>query len=209
MPCPLPLGYNRRKLIQWPMASDDKKPVQGWKAIAAYLGCSVKTAQRWKRKGLPIHRNAVLGVVGYPSELDAWLTALRQADASSHAGDQIDSGQPDPEQEETSKQSATGREPSNQVADKEPPSPSPSTIAKGEPNPVSWLRRCIFIGTGLGLFLALGLAVLAPAYGSAILAFALGAVFVILSQRHTQDTPAVRAFVWVWLLWNDGPDAGV
>jgi hypothetical protein len=51
--------------------------LDGWKAIAEYLGRDSRTLQRWRdERGLPIHR--VPGVRGgtvfaYASELDAWL----------------------------------------------------------------------------------------------------------------------------------------
>lgn len=52
-------------------------PITGWKDIAVFLGCSVRTAQRFERElGLPLHRTQVSkGAVvrGYPSELRAWL----------------------------------------------------------------------------------------------------------------------------------------
>ena len=50
--------------------------LSGWKDIAEYLRCSVRTVQRWERKGLPVHR-PVPGkrahVVTYSEELDSWL----------------------------------------------------------------------------------------------------------------------------------------
>ena len=48
----------------------------GWKAIAGYLNCGVRTAQRWETNGLPIHRLKVKGtVISFTEELDAWAEA--------------------------------------------------------------------------------------------------------------------------------------
>ncbi|SPE31976.1 hypothetical protein SBA5_920004 [Candidatus Sulfotelmatomonas gaucii] len=54
-----------------------------WKSIAGYFGCNERTAKRWEERGLPVHR--VPGekrgyVFAYPSELDAWLQAMRLKD---------------------------------------------------------------------------------------------------------------------------------
>ncbi len=50
--------------------------LNSWKAIAAYLGVSVRTAQRWERaETLPAwrHKHDVLSsVFAYPAELDVW-----------------------------------------------------------------------------------------------------------------------------------------
>lgn len=47
-----------------------------WKEIGAYLGCEVRTAQRWERtEGLPIHRHVHgkgSSIYAYTAELDAW-----------------------------------------------------------------------------------------------------------------------------------------
>jgi hypothetical protein len=53
------------------MGLDPEEPLEGWKTIAAYLGRSIKTVQRWKDKGLPVHKTA-LGIIAYRSELDVW-----------------------------------------------------------------------------------------------------------------------------------------
>lgn len=53
-----------------------EQPLRGWKEIAAFLGTSARSAQRWERElGLPVHRlrDTTGSVVSaYPSELDAW-----------------------------------------------------------------------------------------------------------------------------------------
>ena len=50
--------------------------VSGWKEIAGYLRCGVRTVQRWERRGLPVHR-PIPGkrshVVAYSEELDWWI----------------------------------------------------------------------------------------------------------------------------------------
>ena len=55
--------------------------LDSWKGIAAHLGRSVRTVQRWERQeGLPVHRlqhEKIGSVYAYPSELDAWWEARR------------------------------------------------------------------------------------------------------------------------------------
>jgi tetratricopeptide (TPR) repeat protein len=54
-----------------------------WKSIAGYFGCNERTAKRWEERGLPVHRapGGKRGYVfAYPSELDAWLQAMRLKD---------------------------------------------------------------------------------------------------------------------------------
>ena len=50
--------------------------LESWKAIAAYLGRDVTTAQRWERsEGLPVHRlvhSKGGSVYGYSNEIDEW-----------------------------------------------------------------------------------------------------------------------------------------
>ncbi len=53
--------------------------LQGWKDIAAYLGRSVRAAQRWERElGLPVHRIKTTDgqtVYANRAEIDAWRTS--------------------------------------------------------------------------------------------------------------------------------------
>lgn len=50
-----------------------ERPIAGWKAIAAWLGCDESTAKRYERRdGLPVHRRGG-SVWAFPSELAAWL----------------------------------------------------------------------------------------------------------------------------------------
>ena len=50
--------------------------ISGWKAIASFLGCSVRTAQRWERlERLPVHRQRhKIGATPYlvPLEVTSW-----------------------------------------------------------------------------------------------------------------------------------------
>lgn len=50
--------------------------VTGWKEIANYLRCSIRTVQRWEKRGMPVHRplpGERSHVVAYSEELDWWV----------------------------------------------------------------------------------------------------------------------------------------
>jgi|SRR5215469_2543864 len=50
--------------------------LSGWKEISQYLGCGVRTAQRWEHAGLPIHRPLPGGrshIVADSKDLDSWV----------------------------------------------------------------------------------------------------------------------------------------
>jgi phage terminase Nu1 subunit (DNA packaging protein) len=50
--------------------------VTGWKDIANYLRCGIRTVQRWEEGGMPIHRplpGKRSHVVAYTEELDWWV----------------------------------------------------------------------------------------------------------------------------------------
>ena len=50
--------------------------LKGWKDIAKYLGCGVRTVQRWERLSLPVRRPAKRkrsAVVAVSAEIDAWV----------------------------------------------------------------------------------------------------------------------------------------
>lgn len=50
--------------------------ISGWKEVAGYLRCGVRTVQRWERQGLPVHRplpGKRSHVVAYSEELDWWV----------------------------------------------------------------------------------------------------------------------------------------
>jgi PAS domain S-box-containing protein len=54
----------------------------GWKEIAAYLGCSVATAARRERDGLPVFRSGGQ-VRAFPGDVDKWLKGLRAGEVNS------------------------------------------------------------------------------------------------------------------------------
>lgn len=77
-----------------PPLSDPHATLDGWKEIAAYLGKSVRAAQRWERDvHLPVHRiKAPTGQVVYAhrAEIEAWrggLDVLRCADSAHSCAD--------------------------------------------------------------------------------------------------------------------------
>lgn len=50
--------------------------LSGWKDVAKYLGCGVRTAQRWEIKGMPVLRpthGKRSHVLVDSSQLDSWL----------------------------------------------------------------------------------------------------------------------------------------
>ncbi len=50
--------------------------LSGWKEIAGYLHCGVRTVQRWEAEGLPVHRPAPYKrshVIAHSEELDCWV----------------------------------------------------------------------------------------------------------------------------------------
>jgi TolB-like protein/Tfp pilus assembly protein PilF len=59
-----------------PSPSSEELRLGSWKEIAAYLGRSTRTVQRWERlEGLPVHRllhDKLGSVYAYRSELDTW-----------------------------------------------------------------------------------------------------------------------------------------
>jgi PAS domain-containing protein len=63
-----------------------RRLLTSWKDVAAYLGKTTRTAQRWERDlGLPIHRplNKPTGVIlADPDEIDAWVSAHKMHTAS-------------------------------------------------------------------------------------------------------------------------------
>ena len=57
--------------------------LKGWKDIAKYLGCGVRTVQRWEKLGVPVRRptkGARSAVMATTEELAAWLKARPAAD---------------------------------------------------------------------------------------------------------------------------------
>lgn len=61
----------------------DRKRLESWKAIANYLGRTVRTTQRWeKQEGLPVRRHLhgrQGSVFAYTAEIDAWRDARSSA----------------------------------------------------------------------------------------------------------------------------------
>lgn len=59
----------------------ERPTLDTWGEIASYLGCSVRTAQRWEReRGLPVHRiqgqtASWATIYARPDEIDAWRAA--------------------------------------------------------------------------------------------------------------------------------------
>lgn len=65
--------------------------LDGWKEIAAYLGRTVRTVQRWERmEGLPVlrHQHAKRATVyAYRHEVDRWWQEERTVATESRRGD--------------------------------------------------------------------------------------------------------------------------
>src|SRR5882757_10377388 len=66
-----------------------RRLLTSWKDVAAYLGKTTRTAQRWERDiGLPIHRplNKPAGVIlANTDEIDAWIIARKMRSSTSTA----------------------------------------------------------------------------------------------------------------------------
>src|ERR1039457_2171356 len=59
-----------------PHNAPDRKALQSWKEIAAFLGVTVRSVQRWESGGLPVYRQGdgrKARVFAYPDELKQWL----------------------------------------------------------------------------------------------------------------------------------------
>ena len=58
--------------------------LKGWKDIAKYLGCGVRTAQRWEKLGMAVRRPSKgmgAAVVALSEEVDGWLKEAAPADS--------------------------------------------------------------------------------------------------------------------------------
>lgn len=58
--------------------------LMGWKDIAKYLGCGLRTAQRWEALGLPVRRPARgrrSAVVALSKDIDVWVTSEPEHEA--------------------------------------------------------------------------------------------------------------------------------
>lgn len=64
--------------------------MEGWKEMAAHLGRSVRTIQRWERQaGLPVRRLVVGGkpqVFAYKQELDGWRLSKEEKPETERTG---------------------------------------------------------------------------------------------------------------------------
>jgi hypothetical protein len=65
------------------MAAEEKEILLTWKDISAYLGCEIRTCQRWEKEaGLPVHRildSSKSRVFAYKQELDEWIKEKTQS----------------------------------------------------------------------------------------------------------------------------------
>jgi len=65
---------------------EERRVLERWKAIAAYLGRTEKTCRKWGHElGLPIHRledSPKAQVFAYADELDRWKEDMLQAERS-------------------------------------------------------------------------------------------------------------------------------
>ncbi len=63
---------------------EERRVLDSWKEIAAYLGRSVKTCRRWEHElGLPVHRleeSPKARVFAYPDEVDQWVKTTQRSD---------------------------------------------------------------------------------------------------------------------------------
>ena len=61
--------------------------LKGWKEIAKYLGCGVRTVQRWEKSGLPVHRPSrqpLSAVCAFTEQLDRWLQRETEVSSAEH-----------------------------------------------------------------------------------------------------------------------------
>src|SRR5215471_13425423 len=66
--------------------------LDSWKEIAAHLGRNERTAIRWEKKGLPVHRvpgGQRQAVFAYTDEIDAWLLSQEIREDKSHIGNEL------------------------------------------------------------------------------------------------------------------------
>jgi hypothetical protein len=67
---PAPLNGNGSFAVPSPV-------LHTWKEIASYVGCGIRTVQRWEHDlGLPVRRVAArerTAVMAFPDEIDSWL----------------------------------------------------------------------------------------------------------------------------------------
>jgi hypothetical protein len=67
-------------------AQNGNRRLDSWKEIAAHLGRNERTAIRWEKRGLPVHRvpgGQRQAVFAYTQEIDAWLRGQDKNDDNS------------------------------------------------------------------------------------------------------------------------------
>ncbi|HEX7085575.1 MAG TPA: hypothetical protein VF198_04380 [Vicinamibacterales bacterium] len=93
--------------------------LRGWKAIADYMGVTVRTAQRWETTlALPVVRGT-LGVSADPAALDKWLrstTTVGRDLAAADAGLQADAGAVAPGAQAAPRADAVSAAPARRIA---------------------------------------------------------------------------------------------
>jgi TolB-like protein len=81
---PSEIGLIRKGLM------NERRVLESWKAIAAYLGRTEKTCRKWEHElGLPVHRldkSAKAHVFAYADELNRWKAEKVQAEKTRKAG---------------------------------------------------------------------------------------------------------------------------
>ena len=139
-----------------PYSMDAEDRLHSWKAIASFLGCGVRTVQRWElERGLPIHRTPggkSGSVYALKQELVEWLTrtdaaALAEADALGLSSGLLASDPP-------ALSTATVWENSLEKAPHPLPEAAAATIpsvAPVSPEPRWWQRRRLALAFAAGL----------------------------------------------------------
>ncbi len=64
-PCGISVLVPKKKAVSQP-------ELQGWKAIADYLGQPISVVQRWAKSGMPVNRKGRY-ITASPDDLRAWL----------------------------------------------------------------------------------------------------------------------------------------
>jgi phage terminase Nu1 subunit (DNA packaging protein) len=58
---------------QKPQHQTQHLTLTGWRKISEFLGAPTSVVQRWKRQGMPVHRQG-RNVTAAPEELNTWLS---------------------------------------------------------------------------------------------------------------------------------------
>lgn len=138
-----------------PRGAPERRRLDSWKEIAAHLGRTVRTVQRWERdERLPVHRHhhqKQSSIYAFADELDAWWLE-RQAE--------VDPAGPRDERDEPEPRDPAG-DPPSQVAARAIPRGPWSRSRQGR------LARWISIDSGVALLVLVLLAAVAWAAGGA------------------------------------------